>query len=136
MGWSIDNLARAFRELYSNLNWLKVFEALTEIPEGADSHEMLLDQKAFTVFLQIFNKTKPQNLAYPLNIVLNNDWANPALHLNFLENSILIYTQKIDKSINFGKTERRQELLEELASIKDKVPIEHLNVWLSVEVVE
>ena len=27
MSWSLDNLSRAFRELYSNLNWLKVFES-------------------------------------------------------------------------------------------------------------
>lgn len=31
MGWSIDNLGRVFRELYSTLNWTKVFEALTEV---------------------------------------------------------------------------------------------------------
>ena len=29
--WSIDNLARAFRELYSHLNWVKVFEALDSL---------------------------------------------------------------------------------------------------------
>lgn len=33
MGWSIDNLARAFRELYSNLNWSKVFESISEIED-------------------------------------------------------------------------------------------------------
>jgi hypothetical protein len=42
MNWSIDNLARAFRELYSNLNWSKVFEALSEIED-----DIILDQKAF-----------------------------------------------------------------------------------------
>lgn len=54
MTWSIDNLARAFRELYSNLNWSKVFESLSEVED-----DVLLDQKAFTVFMQIFNKSKP-----------------------------------------------------------------------------
>ena len=33
IGWSVDNLARIFRELYSSFNWLKVFEALSEINE-------------------------------------------------------------------------------------------------------
>jgi hypothetical protein len=42
MNWSIDNLARAFRELYSNLNWQKVFEALSEIED-----DITLDAKAF-----------------------------------------------------------------------------------------
>lgn len=42
MTWSVDNLARAFRELYSNLNWPKVFEALSEV-----SDDITLDYKAF-----------------------------------------------------------------------------------------
>jgi len=33
MSWSIDNLARAFRELYSTLNWNKVFESFGEIED-------------------------------------------------------------------------------------------------------
>ena len=33
MSWSIDNLARAFRELYSTLNWHKVFESFGEITD-------------------------------------------------------------------------------------------------------
>jgi hypothetical protein len=57
MSWSFDNLARAFRELYSTLNWSKVFEALGEIED-----DILLDAKAFQTFLHIFNKSKPQNL--------------------------------------------------------------------------
>ena len=46
MSWSIDNLARAFRELYSNLNWLKVFEALSELSDNIE-----LDSKGFFTFL-------------------------------------------------------------------------------------
>lgn len=33
MTWSVDNLARAFRELYSSLNWQKVFESFGELDE-------------------------------------------------------------------------------------------------------
>ena len=33
MSWSIDNLARAFRELYSKLDWQKVFESFGEIED-------------------------------------------------------------------------------------------------------
>lgn len=54
MYWSTDTLARAFRELYSNLSMLKVFEALTEIED-----DLQLDQKAFQTFLSLFNKLKP-----------------------------------------------------------------------------
>jgi hypothetical protein len=45
---------RAFRELFSHLNWAKVFEALSEITE-----DIALDAKAFSMFLQITNKSKP-----------------------------------------------------------------------------
>lgn len=47
-------MVRAFRELFSHLNWQKVFEALSEITE-----ELSLDQKAFATFLQITSKSKP-----------------------------------------------------------------------------
>lgn len=43
-GWGIDNIARAFRELYSNLNWFKVFEALSQIENCEFDEE--LDQKS------------------------------------------------------------------------------------------
>ena len=33
MSWSIGNLARAFRELYSSLNWSKVFDGFGEVED-------------------------------------------------------------------------------------------------------
>ena len=65
--WSVDNLVRAFRELFSHLNWAKVLEALSEITD-----ELYLDAKAFLTFLQIINKSKPQNLPYPLTMILQS----------------------------------------------------------------
>jgi hypothetical protein len=47
--WAIDNLARAFREHYSHLNWLRIFERLADIKES--EHSELLDQEAFSTFL-------------------------------------------------------------------------------------
>lgn len=94
MTWSVDNLARAFRELFSNLQWHRVFEALSEIDE-----DLSLDAKAFQMFLQIFNKSKPQNLQYPLHNILAMDWRNHSLQLNFIENSIQFFIDKKDKSI-------------------------------------
>lgn len=46
MTWGVDNLARVFRELFSNLNWAKVFESLVEIED-----DVSLDPKAFAFFL-------------------------------------------------------------------------------------
>jgi len=34
MNWSVENLARAFRELYSSLNWNKVFDCFGEIDDS------------------------------------------------------------------------------------------------------
>ena len=74
MTWSIDNLVRAFRELFSHLNWQKVYEALSEIYV-----DLILDAKAFSTFLQITNKSKPQNLPYPLPMILQTSWASQVL---------------------------------------------------------
>lgn len=99
---------------------------------------MALDQKAFATFLQLTNKSKPQNLPYPLTLILGVQWASPLLQLSFIENSIQFYIEKKEKSIYFNKAgERgRQELIDELTGIKDKVSVEFLHVWLSVDLVE
>ena len=41
-----------------------------------------------------------------------------------------------EKIISFSKSERRQELIEEIAGVKDKVQNEFLQVWTSVDLVE
>jgi hypothetical protein len=57
--------------------------------------------------------------------------------LSFIENSIQFYIDKKEKSIYFMKAgERRQEQIEELTGIKEKVSPEFLHVWLSVDLVE
>ena len=62
MSWSIENLARAFRELYTNLNWSKVFESFGEIEDCDISDHVLengLDSKQFQTLMGLFNKSKP-----------------------------------------------------------------------------
>ena len=61
--WQADpnNYSRAFRENYSNLNWLKVFEAFSELDQELEVG-INLDQKAYETLIQIFNKSKPPNL--------------------------------------------------------------------------
>jgi len=59
------------------------------------------------------------------------------LQISFIENSIQFYIEKKEKSIYFLKAgERRQEVIDEITGIKDKVPAEFLHVWLSVDLVE
>lgn len=93
------------------------------------------------MYIQLTNKSKPQNLPYPLTLILGTVWASPLLQLSFIENSIIAYIDKKEKSIFFSKANDRgrQELLEEItASTKDKgaVPAEFLHVWLCVDLVE
>jgi hypothetical protein len=66
---------------------------------------MILDYKGFLIFLQIFTKSKPQNIQFPLHLMLDSikDWKNSRLQLNFIENSISFYIdkkEKQDKSLN------------------------------------
>jgi len=58
MNWHAGHFSRAFRENYSNLNWLKVFEAFGNLSEGLDDN-LVLDNKAYSTLMQIFSKSKP-----------------------------------------------------------------------------
>jgi hypothetical protein len=70
-------------------------------------------------------------------MILQTHWASPILQLSFIENSIQFYIEKKEKSIYFMKAgERRQEVIDDLTGIKDKVSTEFLHVWLSVDLVE
>lgn len=50
MGWHAGHFSRAFRENYSNLNWLKVFEGFTELSDGLDPN-IQLDARAYSTLL-------------------------------------------------------------------------------------
>lgn len=78
--WQADpnHYARAFRENFSNLNWLKVFEAFSELDEEVDSR-ISLEAKAYEIFIQIFNRSKPANLPINSTLLLEKQWKNPAL---------------------------------------------------------
>lgn len=80
--WSIDNLARAFRELYPHLNWPKVFDAFGELDRYDVPDYVVedgLDQRQFATLLQLFNKCKPQNIQFPLQALLTQQWKCPEL---------------------------------------------------------
>jgi hypothetical protein len=69
MSWSVDCLARAFRECYAGLNWFKVFESLANIKESdiqLEKHGVFLDQKGLVMLTGLYSKCKPQNLPFPL----------------------------------------------------------------------
>lgn len=87
MSWHVDHFSRAFRENYSNLNWSKVFDAFGDIEEPHT-----FNQKSFTTLLQIFNKSKPQNLQILLPAMLERYWVSPSLQVSFIENAINLYT--------------------------------------------
>lgn len=102
MSWSIDNLARAFRELYSTLNWHKVFESFGEINDQEIPPQVLehgLDTKQFQTLMQLFNRSKPQNIMFPLQSLLSQQWKSSSLQLTFIRNCIAQYVSKKDKFI-------------------------------------
>ena len=115
LSWNVDNLARILRELYSSFTWEKVFEGLAYIKE-----ELVIDQKGFNFFLTLFNKVKPQNLSFPLGIILNMEWQSPLLQIQFLEHSVNLFIEKKDKSLGYGTLLDRQEIIEEFTGMKEK----------------
>ena len=66
MQWHVGHFSRAFRENYSNLNWTKVLESFSELAE-----DVSLDLKQFTFFIQLFVKSKPQNLQVPVTLLFD-----------------------------------------------------------------
>ena len=89
MTWSIENLARAFRELYSSMNWNKVFDFFGEISDlEVDLPSDGLTPSQFQTLLQLFNKSKPQNFLFPLQNMLSQTWKSSKLQLTFIKNCI------------------------------------------------
>ncbi len=100
---SIDNISRAFREIFSHYNWMKVFETIEELEDN-----ITLNPKQFKTFISLFTELKPKNIAFPLNVVFEKGvWASPTLHLSFIVNCLDLYLNKSEKSINFDKLQRR-----------------------------
>lgn len=103
LSWYSDSghFARAFRENFSNLNWLRVFEEFGELGDEEISKHIDLEKKAYLTLMQIFNKSKPQNLQVPISFLLERKWKNPALQFSFLKNAIECYCSRDDKTFNF-----------------------------------
>lgn len=133
MSWSIDNLARAFRELYSNLSWQKVFESFGEIVDQDIPPDVLehgLDTKQFQTLMQLFIRSKPQNIMFPLQSLLSQQWKSSALQLTFIRNCISQYVSKKDKFIQFNKLENKAPTIPDLQEVKERGETsETIEVW-------
>lgn len=42
------------------------------------------------------------------------EWSSPLLQINFIDNSILFYLEKKDKSIDFKRINNRQDYVDDL----------------------
>lgn len=127
MQWQVGNFARAFREIYSNLSYYKVFESFSDLSDGLD-YDVSLDAKAYSTLLQLFNKSKPQNLQLPVGLILDGVWKSPSLQLSFVRNAIRCYTSNEDKTFSFAQSTRK------IGQIPDLLPNsaatqELIDVW-------
>ena len=68
--WHVGHFSRAFRENFSNLNWLGVFESFADLPSSCLQPDEKLTLKAQAILMQLFIKSKPQNLQVPISILL------------------------------------------------------------------
>jgi hypothetical protein len=107
MQWHVGHFSRAFRENYSNLKWERILESLTELTEDANQLAEKFDSKAYSFFLQLFSKSKPQNLQTPLTFLLESKWQNSNLQLRFLTNAINAYISGEDKTFSFAKCAKK-----------------------------
>lgn len=120
--------------MYSNLSYYKVFEQFSDLCDGLD-RDVTLDAKAYSTLMQMFNKSKPQNLVLPLSLILDGVWKSPSLQLSFVKNAIRCYTTNEEKTFSFAQSTRK------IPAITDLVPnsqtnTELIDVWSQPEVVE
>lgn len=85
--------------------------------------------------MQIFNKSKPQNLQVPISLLLDQRWKSPSLQIKFITNAIACYISGEDKTFAFSKLGRRIGLLPEISG-STEVSATLIDVWSSPEVVE
>ena len=127
MQWQIGNFARAFREIYSNLSYYKVFEAFSDFGQGLDK-DVCLNAKAYSTLLQLFNKSKPQNLHLPVSLILDGVWKSPSLQLSFIKNAIRCYTSSEEKTFTFSQSTRKIQAIEGV-SLNSQATTELIDVW-------
>jgi hypothetical protein len=132
--WSLDNLARAFRELYSHLNWVKVFEALDTINPA---HHMFdpefIDKKAFQTFLSLYNKTKPQNIQFPINSLIGKRWKNYHTQMSILDYALQIAAEK--ECIPLEKGQNKLGIIDNLHGIKANMQ-PWIKIWTNIDFVQ
>ena len=134
--WHADSghFSRAFRENFSNLNWLRVFEQFGELSSEIDK-SISLDKKAYLTLMSIFNKSKPQNLNVPINLLMDRQWKNASLQLGILKNAALCYLSGEDKTFSFAKSPRKIAALTDInMEYSDSQTL--IDVWSQPEFIE
>ena len=108
MQWQSDpnHYARAFRENYSNLNWLKIFEEFGELDEEIDV-DFDFNKRAYEILIQIYTKSKPPNLQIPITHLLERQWASPEFQFLMIKYALQSYIAGDDRTFNFGRTNRK-----------------------------
>lgn len=133
ISWNLDNLNKAFKELFSGLNWNKVFESFNRI-QAEDMPPSLLergfDQKQFMMLFQIMHKIKIQNANFNINTVFDNKWACPQLQFAFIHQLIQVQSLKKDflKCIAVSRLPNKVGSLTDLV-IDSKVSKDDIEVW-------
>ncbi len=91
VSWLIENLCRAFREVFTNLKWNKVFESLDvhSISSEEDTDQYCIRSfHAFQVFWKLFSGCKPKNLAFNFDFLINREWRNRRAQFSLLRFAI------------------------------------------------
>lgn len=131
--WNLENLNKAFKELFSALNWNKVFESFNRI-EAEDLPEAVLEkgfeQKQFLMLMQLMFKIKIQNANFNINTVFDNKWVSPQLQFAFIQQIISVHSLKKDflKCITLSKLPNKVGSLNDLV-LDSKVSKDDIEVW-------
>lgn len=131
MQWHVGHFSRAFRENYSNLNWARVLESFAELTDDGHHWQEEFDSKAFAMFLQLYTKSKPQNVQVPISLLLESKWMNPGLQLRFILNAINSYVSGDDKTFSFAKVPGKSAIIPEFIEANQAL----VDIWSSPTVI-
>ena len=130
--WHVAHFSRAQRENYAHLKWDKILESFTELPPECLQPNEKFDSKAYSFFLQLFNKSKPQNVVVPISLLLEEKWRSPNLQLQFIQNAINAYVTGEDKTFSFAKCQRKIGQISDFPETNSLL----VDVWSSPEVIQ
>ena len=132
MQWNIENLVKAFKEIYSNSGWIELIKFL-DVDTDASEDLYFQSQEAFDIFMSIWLELKPSNKTFPVEQLISGVWKNKRAQVICIDYAINYSYNKTD--ILFEKAKRRQDVVNTLQNMKSNTT-NYLRIWKCIDLVQ